>query len=155
VSEQKTSLITCEHGGWKMYDKSFDRVICQRCGQNINYELKQESYPDPVAILTTQISTSLAKEKEAYIVKAFQEIGINPLVIAEQQALIATLKSDILSLREQIAQEIEVDCKRREHAKGSVTSVGANGSEVSFFEPVVCKSCANAAAIARGQDEPR
>jgi len=59
----------------------------------------------------------------------------------------------IKQLREQIAQEIEADCKRREHAKGSVTSVGVNGNSVSFFEPVVCKSCANAAAIARGQDE--
>jgi len=61
----------------------------------------------------------------------------------------------IKQLREQIAQEIEADCKRREHAKGSVTSVGVNGNSVSFFEPVVCKSCANAAAIARGEYEPQ
>ncbi len=37
--------------------------------------------------------------------------------------------------------EIEKNCKLAEHAKGSVTSIGANGTEVSFFEPVLCRKC--------------
>ena len=43
-----------------------------------------------------------------------------------------------------IVGEIEKNCKLAEHAKGSVTSIGANGTEVSFFEPVLCKECSQA-----------
>jgi|GEM_PF-6775539 len=69
----------------------------------------EDKYPEPIALLTTRLMTNLAKEKEAYIVRAFEEVGINPQVIIEQSALIQKLKSDMFTLREQIAREIEAD----------------------------------------------
>ena len=56
--------------------------------------------PNPIAVYTTQVTTELAKEKESYMLRAFEKVGINPNVVVEQNALITQLKAQIRAVVE-------------------------------------------------------
>lgn len=51
--------------------------------------------PNPTAVYMTQVATELAREKESYLLKAFEKVGINPNVVIEQDALITELKAKL------------------------------------------------------------
>ena len=56
--------------------------------------------PNPTAVYATQVATELAREKESYILNAFQKVGINPNVVIEQNVLITKLKAQIRAVVE-------------------------------------------------------
>ena len=56
--------------------------------------------PNPTAVYATQVATELAREKESYILNAFQKVGINPNVVIEQDVLITELKAQIRAVVE-------------------------------------------------------
>ena len=57
------------------------------------------------------------------------------------------------ALLTKLRDEVEKECKNSEHRKGSVTSIGANGNEMTFFEPVLCGACKNFLALLEKVDE--
>lgn len=64
-------------------------------------ELKERiEEPNPAGLIIREAATELAREEEHYIFKAFAEIGINPLVVVQQEALINELKSQQLAVLE-------------------------------------------------------
>ena len=66
-----------------------------------------DAFPEPIAIIMGQVSTKLAKDKENYILKAFQEVGINPNVVVEQIQLIRILKTELTNQKSAILAVVE------------------------------------------------
>lgn len=56
--------------------------------------------PNPIGIYMTQITTDLAKKTESYMITAFQTVGINPMVLIQQNALITQLKAQLRAVVE-------------------------------------------------------
>lgn len=61
--------------------------------------------------------------------------------------------NETTALLTKLRDEVEKECKNSEHRKGSVTSIGANGNEMTFFEPVLCGACKNFLALLEKVDE--
>lgn len=81
--------------------------------------------------------------------------GNNPNIIRGKskpdiEAIIAHTRTALLT---KLRDEVEKECKNSEHRKGSVTSIGANGNEMTFFEPVLCGACKNFLALLEKVDE--
>ena len=64
----------------------------------VNYCVAEKQ--NPPAYYTTQVLTEVAKQKEDYLITAFENVGINPNIIIEQDALINKLQSQLNAVRE-------------------------------------------------------
>ena len=56
--------------------------------------------PNPIIAISTQLRTELAKNTENYLITAFQEVGINPSVVIQQNKEITELKNALRAVVE-------------------------------------------------------
>ena len=68
------------------------------CEGYIDYCVAEKQ--NPIAYYATKAVTEVTKQKEDYLVTAFENVGINPNIIIEQDALINKLQSQLNAVRE-------------------------------------------------------
>lgn len=68
------------------------------CEGYVNYCVAENQ--NPTSYYSTKVLTEVAKQKEDYLVTAFENVGINPNIIIEQDALINKLQSQLNAVRE-------------------------------------------------------
>lgn len=68
------------------------------CEGYIDYCVAEKQ--NPIAYYATKAVNKITKQKEDYLVTAFENVGINPNIIIEQDALINKLQSQLNAVRE-------------------------------------------------------